>query len=166
MKPSISDGRKSASAGAAERGESLPETGVLVPPAAAERVCRVERAAGEVSAHWQFGQGAAGLVGVEALPDAGERTGRPQSGCSRREDRPAPFAELETELAEVVEASPAGDDDEDAARAGVLVELAFGRAVTVQLLVEPLQGLGAAVPLQQQVDRTSRRSEDQLGVGT
>src|SRR6185437_13097333 len=106
-----------------------------------------------------------GLFGVEALPDARERTRRLQLGCCRREDRPASLAEVAAELAQVGEASPAGDDEEDAARTGELVELAFSRAVTVQLLLQPLQGLVAAVPLQQQVDRPGWCEHDQLGVG-
>jgi hypothetical protein len=45
------------------------------------------------------------------------------------------------------------------------VQLVLGLAVAAQLLVEPVERLGAAVPLQQQIDRATRCGEDELGVG-
>jgi hypothetical protein len=73
---------------------------VVVPPTAAKRVSRLERAAREVAARRQLGQRAGDVVGVEALPDAGKRTRRPQLGRRRRENRPAPFAEVGAQLAQ------------------------------------------------------------------
>src|SRR4051812_24397751 len=44
--------------------------------------------------------------------------------------------------------------------------MSLGEAVAAELLGQAVGGFGAAVPLEQQVDRTCRRREDQLRVGT
>jgi hypothetical protein len=84
----IDGGQTQVAIGAAERGEALPEAGLVVAPAAAERESRVGRA--EVGASWQLAQRSSRHAGpVDRLPDACERTSEPQCLHGRREDQPA-----------------------------------------------------------------------------
>jgi hypothetical protein len=65
----------------------------------------------------------------------------------------------------VLQPSGTREDKEDAARLVVFVlELVLGHAIAAQLLVETVERFGAAVPLQQQIDRSRRRQQDQLAV--
>jgi hypothetical protein len=85
----------------------------------------------------------------------------------RGEDRPgAVTVEVEAQLAQIVEPSSPRDDEEDAARLVIFVaQLALGHPVAAQLLAEPVELFGAAVPLQQQIDRAYGHRKDQFRVG-
>jgi hypothetical protein len=59
----------------------------------------------------------------------------------------------------------AGDDEEDVARLRLEeAQVVFGVPVAVQLALEPLLGLGAAVPLQPALNRAPSGVEDEAGV--
>jgi hypothetical protein len=147
----------------AERGESLPEVGSLVSPAAAEREAGIEVL--EIVTGRERRERAARLVPVEPLPDGRERSHSAQLAGRRSEDRPARLegdrpaiaadalafvlADLDQGASEAIDPARAGDDEEDAAGFFFFeAPIALGDPVAEELLLETLEGLGAAIPLE------------------
>jgi hypothetical protein len=165
---------------AMQRGEPLPEVGLVLAPSPHEGELEVGRP--QVAAHRQLGQRTPPLAGVvDRLPHPSKRPLATEVGNSRRQQGPAAVEIDQTRLAAVpvplrleggvgaperLDATSGGDDEQDAARLALVAwQPALDEPVVVEFLGQPRLCFGAAVPLQPALDRALGAVEQEAGVG-